>query len=205
MQGMYVLAFLSIFAMFLGLLMDLLIPLPTSKCRNQDSVVEDIEKVSTDVRKNHSDEKDDISSNVAEEVTEKTIDNGVIDEVCPDDEFNATSAEEELGEEEIAVEFVSEYAEEDVIDALKELYEGGFVPSLPVLVSRMRVTQIRADHLCKVKLMIPSRKKKSFLCPSLKDCPDFFKDMKCFRVSTIGGFNPTNHSFIKSVPFSVRK
>ena len=80
--------------------------------------------------------------------------------------------------EEIAVELVSKDDEEDVIYALKELYEEGFVQSLPVLVSRIRVTQRGAYHLCNLKQLIPSRKEKCFLWLSVEDCLKMFKDVK---------------------------
>ena len=114
----------------------------------------------------------------AVKVVDKTLDIAVVDEVCPDEEFDVASAVNAQDEEEIVVEFVSDYAEEDVKDAIKELYDEGFVPSLPILLSRMRVTQRGPEHQCNVKLMIPSRHKKSFMWPSLKDCPDFFKNVK---------------------------
>ena len=62
--------------------------------------------------------------------------------------------------EEIAIELVSKDDEEDVIYALKELYEEGFVQSLPVLVSRIRVTM------------------KCFPWLSVEDCLKIFKDVK---------------------------
>ena len=140
---------------------------------------EDIEKASTDAKKNCSDKTDDIALNVTEEVANKGFDSCVVDEVCPDEEFNAASAVEELeGEEEITVEFLSDYAEEDINDTLKELSEKGFVPSLPILISRKRVTKRGAEHFCNVQLKIPSSERKSFLWPSLKDCPEFFKNVK---------------------------
>ena len=119
-----------------------------------------------------------IVDEAAVEVTHKTVDIDVIDEVCPDEEFNIVSAVKEQDEEEIVVDFVSDYAEEDVKDAIKELYDEGFVPSLPILVSRMRLTQRGPEHQCNVKLILSSRQKKSFTWPSLKDCPDFFQNVK---------------------------
>lgn len=138
----------------------------------QTIVAGDTGKVPTDAKKNCSKKKEDAILNV-----DKTNDTCVIDEVCPDKEYNAACAEIE-GEEDITVEFVSDYAEEDINDALKELNEKGDVTALPILVSRMRVTKRGAEHLCKVKLKIPSRERKSFSWPSLKDCPHFFKDVK---------------------------
>ena len=43
----------------------------------------------------------------------------VVDEVCPDKEFNATIALDELeGEKEITMEFVIDYSEDDIDDNL---------------------------------------------------------------------------------------
>ena len=48
--------------------------------------------------------------------------------------------------------FVSHYGEEDVVYTLKELLELGLVPTLPTLVSRERICDTSADHLCTVRL-----------------------------------------------------
>ena len=79
--------------------------------------------------------------------------------------------------EEIAIELVSKDDEEDVIYALKELYEEGFVPSL----------------LCNLKQLIPSRKEKCFLWLSVEDCLKMFNDVKMQH----GRFHLTNHTFIR--------
>ena len=149
---------------------------------------------------------DDITLNVTEEVANKGFDSCVVDEVCPDEEFNAARAVEELeGEEEITVEFLSDYAEEDINDALKELSEKGFVFSLPILVSRKRVTKRGAEHFCNVQLKIPSSERKSFLWPSLKDCPEFFKNVKMLKYfHRLGWFLPHIPTNIKCVPICVR-
>ena len=78
-------------------------------------------------------------------------------------------------DEDIEVLFTSNYAKEDVLDSLKELFDDNLLPTLPKLVSRERVEQRNADHLCKVKLTIPCRKKEHFV---LRGYPDFFKNVK---------------------------
>ena len=78
---------------------------------------------------------------------------------------------------EVEVEFVSNYAEEDINDSLKEIFDEKLVPSLPTLVSRERVTQRSADHVCKVKLNIQGDKKR-FVWPKLRGYPDFNKDVR---------------------------
>ena len=75
---------------------------------------------------------------------------------------------------EVEVEFVSNYAEEDINDSLKEIFDEKLVPSLPTLVSRERVTQRSADHVCKVKLNIQGDKKRCLQgCEVAKGCLPF--------------------------------
>ena len=119
---------------------------------------------------------DDNIENVAEQVTE-VVD--VADEICPDIEFFAVKDNDAVADDEdIEVVFTSNYAEEDVLDSLKELFDDNLLPTLPKLVSRERVEQRSADHLCKVKLTIPCRKKEHFVWPVLRGYPDFFKNVK---------------------------
>ena len=74
---------------------------------------------------------------------------------------------------------MSNYAEEDINDSLKEIFDEKLVPSLPTLVSRERVTQRSADHVCKVKLKLNIQgDKKRFVWPTLRGYPDFFKDVR---------------------------
>ena len=86
-------------------------------------------------------------------------------------------AEEDTNEVEACFTFVSDYGDEDVRDSLRELHEDSLVPSLPALVSRVRVEKLSADHLCKVTLKIPVTKR-DFFWPKLTGYPDFFKNVK---------------------------
>ena len=86
-------------------------------------------------------------------------------------------AEEDTNEVEACFTFVSDYGDEDVRDSLRELLEDNLVPSSPTLVSRVRIEQLSADHLCKVTLQIPSTKE-DFFWPELPGYPDMFKNVK---------------------------
>ena len=80
---------------------------------------------------------------------------------------NGYSTSESISvDEEASFTFVSNYAEEDINDALKELKDDNLVPNLPTLTSRVRVQPRSADHLCTVVLNIPAS---NFFCqtPSL--------------------------------------
>ena len=92
-------------------------------------------------------------------------------------QVDGTTAMEAPDDTEVEVEFVSNYAEEDINDSLKEIFDEKLVPSLPTLVSRERVTQRSADHVCKVKLNIQGDKKR-FVWPKLRGYPDFNKDVR---------------------------
>ena len=105
----------------------------------------DAEKVSTVARKIDSKKNSDSNTKLAEEGADK---------VCPDTQFDGAI------EEEIEVDFVSEYAEGEVNDALKELFEKGFVPIQPNLVSRVRVTQREVNHWCNVRSKLLSKLRK---------------------------------------------
>ena len=120
--------------------------------------------------------KDDTTATVDE--AEQATFKGVNDEVCPDNEFFDAKIDIDAGDEDIEVQFISNYAEEDIIDSFKELFEDDLLPSLPQLVTRERVEQRSADHHCKVRLRISSRKKAYFSWPELKGYPDFFKNVK---------------------------
>ena len=154
------------------------------KPENQDAVEETIvagntEQVSTaeiHIEPSISVKHDDTIENVAEQVIE---DVDVADEVCPDEEFFAAKHNDAMEQnEDIEVLFISNYAEEDVLDSLKELFDENLLPTLPKLVSRERVEQRSADHLCKVKLTLPCGKTKDFVWPALRGYPDFFKNVK---------------------------
>ena len=81
-----------------------------------------------------SENKDDTAADIAEQATSKGV-GSVADEVCPDHEFFADKTDDD-----IEVNFISNYAEEDVvIDSLKELFEDNLLPSLPKLISKDRV------------------------------------------------------------------
>ena len=79
-------------------------------------------------------------------------------------------------ESEMVYTFVSNYAEEDIKEAFKELYDDNLLPNLPTLISRERVNPRSADHHCKVKLKMLDNMI-NFIWPVLPDCPDFFKDV----------------------------
>ena len=120
--------------------------------------------------------KEATTADEAEQATYQAV--SVADEVCPDNEFFDAEIDNDGGDEDIEVQFISNYAEEDVIDSFKEMFEDNLLPCLPQLVSRERVEQRSADHLCKVKMRIRSRKKAQFSWPELKGYPDFFKNVK---------------------------
>ena len=84
---------------------------------------------------------------------------------------------EETDEPEVYFTFIGDYSDEDVRDSLRELFEDNLVPSQTTLVSRVRMEQLSADHLCTVKLKIPNIDKE-FLWPGLPGFPDFFKNVK---------------------------
>ena len=87
------------------------------------------------------------------------------------------SSVEQSSDLEVSLSFVSNYAEEDVLEGLKELFEDGTIPCLPSLVSRVLVNPRSADHLCTLKLMLPVSKS-TFDWPMIPGFPDFFKDVK---------------------------
>ena len=93
------------------------------------------------------------------------------------DGIDSSTNENISSEEESMFTFVSNYAEEDIIDALKELKDDDLLPNLPTLISRVRVEPRSADHLCTVLLDIPASVV-NFNWPELRGCPDFFKNVK---------------------------
>ena len=85
---------------------------------------------------------------------------------------NGYSTSESISvDEEASFTFVSNYAEEDINDALKELKDDNLVPNLPTLTSRVRVQPRSADHLCTVVLNIPATVV-NFVWPELRGYPD---------------------------------
>ena len=85
---------------------------------------------------------------------------------------NGYSTSESISvDEEASFTFVSNYAEEDINDALKELKDDNLVPNLPTLISRVQVQPRSADHLCTVLLNIPVTVV-NFVWPELRGYPD---------------------------------
>ena len=48
---------------------------------------------------------------------------------CHDKDFDAADADSEKGEEEIEVEFISNYVEEDIVDLFNELFADELLPA----------------------------------------------------------------------------
>ena len=144
---------------------------------NKDSVViEGAEQVPNYVaidEKHIPKEMSDIDIDVAKKVTAN-----VSDEFCHDKEFDAAKADSETREEEIEVEFISNYGEEDIVDSFQELFADELLPGIPDIVSRERVAPRSADHLCKIRMKMASKDKKNFEWPVLRGYPDFFKNVK---------------------------
>ena len=84
---------------------------------------------------------------------------------CHDKDFDAADADSEKGEEEIEVEFISNYSEEDIVDLFN-------------IASRECVAQRSADHLCKIRMKAAFENKKNFKWPVLRGYPHFFKNVK---------------------------
>ena len=63
--------------------------------------------------------------------------------------------------------FKSDYAEEDVIDTLDEIFPDKNVVTSIVLVSRVRIEDRSSTHDCKVELTVPTSEKHNFAWPEL--------------------------------------
>ena len=84
---------------------------------------------------------------------------------CHDKDFDAADADSEKGEEEIEVEFISNYSEEDIVDLFN-------------IASRECVAQRSADHLCKIRMKMASKNKMNFKWQVPRGYPHFFKNRK---------------------------
>ena len=73
--------------------------------------------------------------------------------------------------------FVSNYGEEDVLYTMEELHQLKLVPSLPILVSRVRINPGSADHLCTVRFQVPSDQLVDFSWPEVPGYPEFCRDV----------------------------
>ena len=73
--------------------------------------------------------------------------------------------------------FVSNYGEEDVLYTMQELLELKLVPSLPVLVSRVKINNGSADHLCTVRLRLLRDQFVNFAWPEVPGYPGFCRNV----------------------------
>ena len=80
-------------------------------------------------------------------------------------------------EETLSFTFVSEYADEDVRESLEELVHDNLLPSTTTLISRVRIKNPSADHLCTVRLKLPVGQR-NFSWPGFPSFPEMFKDVK---------------------------
>ena len=108
---------------------------------------------------------------------EKDCEEDFGDDIPQLDGKDLSTSENVSADEKAVFTFVSNYAEEDINDALKELTDDSLVPNLPTLVSRERIQPRSADHLCTVLLDIPGTVV-NFVWSELPGYPDFFKDVK---------------------------